>query len=76
MGTLTLSVPASSSGVVIQLGTSGSTIASVPSTLTIPPGQSSATFTLTTKPVNATGSVMVTARLNSVIKSVTLQIAP
>ena len=76
VGTLTLSVPASSSGVVIQLGTSGSTIASVPSTLTIPPGQSSATFTLTTKPVNATGSVMVTARLNSVIKSVTLQIAP
>lgn len=76
VGTVSLSVPASSAGVVVKLGTSGSSIASVPQIVTIPAGQTFATFTLSTKPVNSTGTVLVTAQLNSVTKSTKIEVDP
>jgi hypothetical protein len=51
-GTVTLGQPAASGGVVVTLSSSNSSVASVPSSVTVPAGQFSANFTVTTSAVN------------------------
>jgi uncharacterized repeat protein (TIGR03803 family) len=63
IGTVTLSGPAPSGGAAIALSSSSS-VASVPATVTAPPGATSVTFGVSTKRVSWTKSVVITARYN------------
>jgi hypothetical protein len=73
MGTVTLSGAAPAGGLVVNLKSS-STHASVPATVTVPAGATSATFIITTAAsiVNATADI--TATYKTVTKSATLKI--
>jgi hypothetical protein len=60
VGTVTLTNPASSGGLVIALMTSNMTVVSTPASVTVAAGASSATFPITTFPVTAPWTVAVT----------------
>ena len=60
-GTVFLSAPAPAGGVSVTLSTSNRSVASAPGIVTIPEGQTSATYTLTTFAVSATTSATITA---------------
>jgi trimeric autotransporter adhesin len=74
-GTVTLSGPAPSGGAVVSLG-AGTFDASVPSTVTVPSGSTSATFPITTVQVGSTVVINITAGLNSQFASAGLTINP
>src|SRR2546421_338217 len=59
-GTVTLNGPAPAGGATVSLS-SNSLVATVPATVTIPAGQSSANFSLTTSPLAVLTNVTVTA---------------
>jgi trimeric autotransporter adhesin len=59
---ITLSAPAS--GTVVTLVSGDPPVASVPASVTIPAGATSATFTITTQPVTSSTAVSFTASLN------------
>jgi hypothetical protein len=61
IGTITLTLPAPSSGALIQLYSSDETAATLPYTVTIPAGASAATFSITTYTVTASTPVTITA---------------
>jgi hypothetical protein len=48
-GTVTLTVPAPAGGAVVHLSSDFTTVATVPATVTVPGGQTTATFTVSTK---------------------------
>jgi thermitase len=78
-GTVTLDRPAPAGGAVIQLSSSNSTRASVPSSVTIPAGATSATFTIQTRPpvsIPATfvETVTITATYNGDSRSAQLRV--
>jgi Putative Ig domain len=56
-GTASLNVAAPSGGALVQLVSSNTAAASVPSSVTVPAGATSATFTVTTKTVSSTTTV-------------------
>jgi Putative Ig domain len=56
-GTATLNVAAPSGGALVQLVSSNTAAASVPSSVTVPAGATSATFTVTTETVSSTTTV-------------------
>jgi hypothetical protein len=58
-GTVILGQPAASGGVVVTLSSNNSSIASVPSSVTVPAGQFSANFTVTTSAVNLLTTVTI-----------------
>ena len=64
LGTVSVTIPAPASGAVVTLASSDPAVASVPATVTIPAGSTSATFTITTQPVTSTTTVSFTATLN------------
>jgi hypothetical protein len=63
VGTVTLSSPAGPSGVVINLTSANSAVASVPASITIKAGASSGTFTISTSSVAANTSVNISATM-------------
>ncbi len=58
-GTATLSSPAPSGGVVVTLTSSNSSLASVPTSVTVPAGATSASFSIRTHSVSNTSSVTI-----------------
>jgi trimeric autotransporter adhesin len=72
IGTVTLSAPAGPNGVSVTL-TSGNGAATLPANITIPVGQTSATFTVNTTPVSVVTSAPITATsANSVNATLTI----
>jgi hypothetical protein len=68
-GTVTLGIAAPSGGAVIPLSSSNTSLATVPASVTVPAGQTSATFTANTTAVTATTPVDVTATYDGVTVS-------
>ena len=73
-GTVTLTGSAGVNGVVVALATSNASVASVPSTVKIPPGSSSATFSIQTQRVRSATSVVLIASYSGVSKSASLTV--
>jgi len=73
-GTVALTGPAPAGGVVVKLTSSKTSVATVPASITIAAGKSSATFTVPTKTVSANTSVVVSASSNGVTKTATLSV--
>jgi hypothetical protein len=66
-GTVALAGPAPSGGAVVSILNGSPSVASMPATVTIPAGQTSASFTVTTTAVAATTYVSVNANYQTVI---------
>jgi hypothetical protein len=75
-GTVTLERAARPGNIVVTLTSSNPNAASVPSSVTIPAGTKSKTFTVTTNGVETTTTATITATANGTTKSVTLTINP
>jgi len=78
-GTVALAGPAPAGGAVISLLNSNPSVATVPATVTIPAGQTSATFPVTTTPVATTTYVSINANYQTVIYPIgagTLTVTP
>jgi hypothetical protein len=75
-GTVTLDGPAPTSGFAVTLSTSNSSTATVPLSITVPAGATSANFIVTTKAVASTRSVTVTSKLSTTTKTSTLTVTP
>jgi uncharacterized repeat protein (TIGR03803 family) len=73
-GTVTLGYPAPSGGAVVALSSSSSSVASVPATVTVPGGATSASFVVSTKPVKRTRTTTITASYESSSVSATLTV--
>jgi hypothetical protein len=74
IGTVTLSAPAPAGGAVVNLSSSNNSDASVPSSVTIPAGSTSRTFTVSTDRVDRTTTVTITATRGGVTKTANLTI--
>jgi hypothetical protein len=74
-GTVTLTAPAPSGGVVVTLS-DNSSAATVPASVTVPAGSSSAVFTITTVKVTSTRTVRISAAYGGVTKTATLTVTP
>ncbi len=75
-GTVTLNGAAPIGGVAISLSSDTPSVASVPTTVTVPAGSASAAFTITTYPVAGSTSVIITADHSGVTKTATLTVYP
>jgi hypothetical protein len=75
-GTVTISGPAPVGGLVITLASSNPSAASTPATVTIPAGQTSATFTVTQSAVTTQTAVTITATLGTGSVTTTLTVTP
>ncbi|MFN0028441.1 MAG: putative Ig domain-containing protein [Acidimicrobiales bacterium] len=75
-GTISLSSAAPSGGAAVTLASSNSSVASVPASVTVPAGATSATFPLTTTTVSAQTAVTITATAGSVTLTATITINP
>jgi len=74
IGTVTLSAPAPSGGLVVNLSSSNPNRASVPAALTVLAGSSSANFTISTTKGSRKITVKITVSQGSVIKTATLTV--
>ena len=63
-GTVTLSAAAPAGGASVALSSANPSLAAVPASVTVPAGQTSASFTATTAPVTQTTAVNISASLN------------
>lgn len=75
-GTVTISAPAPASGFVVNLSSSNTVVATVPSSITIPAGSVSANFAVATSSVSSTASVKITASAGGVAHQATLTVSP
>jgi hypothetical protein len=75
-GTVTLTAAAGSGGAVVSLSSSNASAASVPASVTVAQGLTSATFSVTTGSVNAATSVTLTASYASVSETAGLTVNP
>src|SRR5947209_4767782 len=75
-GTVTLSGPAPSGGAVVSLSSSNTGVASVPSSVTVPAGATSASFTVTTTAVSTSISVTISAAYGGATQTATLTVNP
>ncbi len=75
-GTVTLSGPAPSGGLVVTLASNNTAAATVPVSVTVPAGAISTTFTMTTSAVTASTSVLISATGGGVTRSATLTVTP
>jgi hypothetical protein len=73
-GTVRLTAAAPAGGAVVTLGSSKPAQASVPSSVTVPAGKSSATFSISTTRATAGSSAVISATLGGVTKTATLSI--
>jgi hypothetical protein len=71
-GTVTLSGAAPAGGAIVALSSANTSLVTVPANVTVPAGQTSATFTATTAPVTQTTAVNVSASLNGTTVSTNL----
>ena len=71
-GTVTLSAAAPAGGAVVALSSANTSLVTVPANVTVPAGQTSATFTATTASVTQTTAVNVSASLNGTTVSTNL----
>jgi hypothetical protein len=74
IGTVTLSAPAPSGGIIVNLSSSHPARASVPATVTILSGSSSANFNVTTTKGSRKITATITASQGSIIKTATLTV--
>jgi hypothetical protein len=75
-GTITLTSAAPSGGAIVALSSSNTAVASVPASVTIPSGATSATFTIPTQTVSTATSVNISAAYGGVSKTATLTARP
>ncbi|GIV04439.1 MAG: hypothetical protein KatS3mg016_0014 [Fimbriimonadales bacterium] len=75
-GTVTLTAAAPSGGFVVNLSSSNPSVASVPSSVTVPAGATSANFTVSTAAVSTSTSVTITASAGGVSRTATLTVNP
>jgi hypothetical protein len=75
-GTVTLADPAPAGGAVLTLSSSNTSVATVPASITVPAGSTSASFTVTTSAVGSSTSVTVTATLASLTTTAILTVDP
>ncbi len=75
-GTVALTGPAPTNGVIVSLSSDMSSVASVPPTVTVLAGSNSTTFTITTYPIAASTSVIITANYNGVTKTALITVGP
>ena len=75
-GTVTLSGGAPSGGAVVSLGSSNTGVATVPASVTIAAGATSATFSATTAAVGPSTSVTLSATYSGVTRTATLTVSP
>jgi thermitase len=75
-GRITLSDPAPVGGTIVTLATSNTEYATVPSSVTVPAGSSTATFAIATQPVNAVVNVDITATSGGRSTTARLQVWP
>jgi len=73
-GTVTLSAPAPDGGVTVRLSSSNADVASLPSSLTVSAGQTSAAFAITTRPVTSTTLITISAASGSGVASASLTV--
>ena len=73
-GTVTLSAPAPAGGAVINLISSNANVVTVPASIIVPAGATSASFGVTTGRVTRLTSVVITATYNNTSVSTTLQV--
>jgi hypothetical protein len=73
-GTVTLSAAAPSGGIVVALTSSNSSVASVPSSVTISAGSTSANFKIRTQRVSSNTNVTISGTYNGVTKSASLTV--
>jgi hypothetical protein len=71
-----LNGPAPSGGAVVALSSSDAATAAVPSSVTVPAGATSASFTVTTSPVGAARNVTITASWQGVSRQATVNVVP
>jgi len=64
LGTVYVNASAPASGTVVALASGDPSVASVPASVTVPAGSTSATFTITTQPVTSSTAVSFTATLS------------
>jgi hypothetical protein len=76
MGTVTLNGPAPAGGLQVQLSSGNTSVATVPVSVTVPAGQTRASFSITTRPVASQTQVTITARLGNFSRQVTLTVLP
>jgi len=74
--TVTLSVPAPSTGTLVALASSNSSAAAVPASVTVPSGAISATFGITTSSVTASTPVTISASYSGSSQTAALTILP
>src|SRR5256884_124175 len=75
-GTVTLSGPAPSGGAQVALSSSDTSVATVPSSVTVAAGATSATFTVRTSAVSASTTVIISASYASLTKTASLTVNP
>ncbi|GIV10881.1 MAG: hypothetical protein KatS3mg020_0372 [Fimbriimonadales bacterium] len=75
-GTVTLTAAAPAGGFVVNLSSSNTSAASVPSSVTVPAGATSANFTVSTRAVSSSANVTITAAANGVSRTATLTVNP
>jgi hypothetical protein len=75
-GTVTLSGPAPSGGAQVALSSSDTSVATVPSSVTVAAGATSATFTVSTSAVGASTTVTISASYAGVTKTASLTVNP
>jgi hypothetical protein len=75
-GAVTLTLPAPAGGVVVNLKSSSTAAATVPATVTVPEGSSSAQFNVNTRPVSGVTTVNITATCGTESFSAALTIEP
>jgi hypothetical protein len=75
-GTVTLSGPAPTGGAQVTLSSSNTTVARVPSSVTVAAGATSATFTVSTSAVAASATVGISATFSGTTRSASLMVAP
>jgi RHS repeat-associated protein len=73
-GTVTMSAPAPTGGLVVSLASRHRNFATVPSGVTVPAGATTASFTITAQPVKSTHTVDITATYASVTKTASLTV--
>jgi hypothetical protein len=75
-GTVTLSGPAPTGGAQVTLSSSNTTVARVPSSVTVAAGAISATFTVSTSAVAASATVAISATFSGATTSASLTVTP
>ena len=75
-GTVTLNTAAPSGGAVVTLLSSNTAVATVPSSVTVQAGKTSATFSVRTQKVTAKSSAVISGTFGGVTQSATLMVTP